>query len=274
MKYQYRAVEKFWRNFYKLRSEQKESVRFLPCVDSWTESRKTGVMRSRLASVLFIAVFVHTGASRGAAAEPRQSSKLDVSTLINRPRVTYPYQARRDRITGSGVIVVELDRSTGNVKAASMAPSTGSAILDQAALDGFRQARFKPGTRSPIKIPITFTVWGNVVTEYRVKQKPMDEALASFLGKGTVLKGPIPAYPRFPSWTYKEGKGVYELHVQKDGTVGDVKVLKGSGDEVFDRVSVKTLRKWRLRRGPLVLELPLSFALTPRSYSVNIPKDR
>ena len=27
MKYQYRAVEKFWRNFYALRSEQKESVR-------------------------------------------------------------------------------------------------------------------------------------------------------------------------------------------------------------------------------------------------------
>lgn len=27
MKYQYRAVEKFWRNFHALRSEQKESVR-------------------------------------------------------------------------------------------------------------------------------------------------------------------------------------------------------------------------------------------------------
>jgi hypothetical protein len=27
VKYQYRAVEKFWRNFYALRSEQKESVR-------------------------------------------------------------------------------------------------------------------------------------------------------------------------------------------------------------------------------------------------------
>jgi len=27
MKYQYRAVEKFWRNFYKLSPEQKESVR-------------------------------------------------------------------------------------------------------------------------------------------------------------------------------------------------------------------------------------------------------
>ena len=27
MKYQYRAVEKFWRNFYKLGSDQKESIR-------------------------------------------------------------------------------------------------------------------------------------------------------------------------------------------------------------------------------------------------------
>jgi hypothetical protein len=27
VKYPYRAVEKFWRNFYALRSEQKESVR-------------------------------------------------------------------------------------------------------------------------------------------------------------------------------------------------------------------------------------------------------
>ena len=27
MKYQYRAVERFWRNFYKLRNEQKDSVR-------------------------------------------------------------------------------------------------------------------------------------------------------------------------------------------------------------------------------------------------------
>ena len=230
-------------------------------------------MQGRFAIVFLAAVFVYTASRTGAAEQPRQSRELDASTLIDRPRVTYPYQARRDRITGSGIILVELDRS-GNVKAASMAPSTGSAILDQAALDGFRRARFKPGTPSPIKIPISFTLRGNVVTEYRVRQKPMDEALARFLGKGTVLKGPIPAYPRFPPWTYKRGKGVYELHVQKDGRVVDVKVLKGSGDDAFDRIAVKTLRKWRLRQGRLILELPLSFTLTPTSYSVDIPKDR
>ena len=168
---------------------------------------------------------------------------------------------------------MEIDRTTGKVKSAYMAPSTGSSILDNAALSSFRQWRFKPGTKSMIKVPITFTMGGPPIFEYRVKQKPMDEVLAHFLGKGVVLKGPIPAYPRFPPWTSKHGLGVYELHVQKDGTVAQVKILKPSGDDKFDRVAIDTLRKWRLRRGPLILELPLSFTLTPTSYSVDIPKN-
>jgi TonB family protein len=145
-------------------------------------------MRGQFTTVLLIAVFLHSGAHRGDAADkPQESSKLDRSKVISGPRPDYPYEARRNRITGSGIIVLEINHSTGNVRAAYMAPSTGSAILDQAALGAFRQWRFKPGTRSPIKIPITFSVGGRVMTEYRVKQKPMDEALAHFLGKGTVL---------------------------------------------------------------------------------------
>ncbi len=42
---------------------------------------------------------------------------------------------------------------------------------------------------------------GPVTTELRVKEKPMDDVLSHFLGKGTVLKGPIPGYPSFPPWT-------------------------------------------------------------------------
>jgi TonB family protein len=231
-------------------------------------------MQSGLAIVFLAGVFVHAAFRVGAAEQPRQPRELDASTLIDRPLVTYPYEARRQRITGTGIIVVEVDRATGKVKAASMARSTGHTILDQAALSGFRQARFKPGTPSPIKIPITFTLWGRVVTEFVVKKKPMDEALARFLGEGTVIEGPIPEYPRFPPWTHKAGKGVYELRVQKDGRVSEVRILKRAGDATFDRAALKTLRKWRLRRGPLILELPLSFKLTPTKYSVDIPKDR
>lgn len=62
--------------------------------------------------------------------------------------------------------------------------------------------------------------------------------------------------------------------MQKDGSVEAVKVLQPSGDETFDRVTVKTLRSWRLRRGPVVIELPLRFKLTQTSYSVDIPRRR
>jgi TonB family protein len=231
-------------------------------------------MRSHFAAVVLGAIFILSDAQRlSAVDQPQESSKLDFSQVVSGPRPEYPYEARRNRITGSGIIVLELDRTTGKVKAAYMAPSTGSTILDQAGLGAFRHWRFKPGTPSPIKIPIAFTLSGRIMTEYRVREKPMDEALAHFLGKGTVLKGPIPTYPRFPPWTDKRGKGVYELHVQKDGTVVDVKILRGSGDDTFDRITAETLRKWRFRRGPLVLELPLSFRLTPASYSVEIPKN-
>jgi len=135
---------------------------------------------------------------------------------------------------------------------------------------------FKPG---PVmaKCPITFTMSGQgnqVFTEYHVKEKSMDEALAGFLGKGTVERGPIPAYPGSVPWTTKQGNGRYELHVRKDGRVSEVKVLKRSGDDIFDRTTVEALRKWRLRRGPLILDLPLSFSLTPTHYSVAIPKTR
>jgi len=130
-----------------------------------------------------------------------------------------------------------------------MAPSTGNEMLDEAAMSAMRQWRFQPGPVAA-KCPITFTIAGHynqVVTEYHVKEKSTDVALAAFLGKGTVENGPVPAYPRSIPWTNKQGKGVYEIHVRKDGTVSEVKILRHSGDDVFDRTAVDTLRRWRLR---------------------------
>lgn len=230
-------------------------------------------MPRRCTIVFLIAIVVH-GIALGADVgdPPQRFSKMDRAAVVSTAPISYPYEARRAGITGSGVVMIEIDRTTGKVISAHMAPSTGSAILDYAVLSSFRQWRFKAGIARAIKIPITFTLGRGPIFEYRVKEKPMDEALAHFLGKGVVLKGPIPAYPRFPPWTEKQGLGVYELHVQKDGSVKEVKTLKRSGDDRFDRVAVDTLRKWRLRRGPLILELPLSFRLTPTSYSVVIPK--
>lgn len=230
-------------------------------------------MRHGLIRLLLLVTVVGTTprARVAKAEEPKPDYR---AVVLVAPRPDYPYEARRARITGTGVVIMRVDTSTGKVVSCYMDPSTGSTVLDAAALQAFRQWRFKPGTVATARLPITFTMGGQVLTEYRVKEKPMDEALAAFLGKGTVEKGPIPAYPRSVPWTTKQGTGRYELHVQKDGRVSEVRILKASGDAVFDRVAVDTLRKWRLRRGPLILELPLSFKLTPTSYEVDIPKDR
>ena len=79
---------------------------------------------------------------------------------VNAPRPQYPYEARSRKITGSGVCVVTVDPGSGSVTGASMTQSIGSPILDNAALSAFRQWRFRPGTVSQVRIPITFTMTG------------------------------------------------------------------------------------------------------------------
>ena len=95
---------------------------------------------------------------------PIKSSEMSMSRAkalaIYAPRPQYPYEARSRRITGSGVCVAEVDPGSGNVTSASMATSVGSPILDNAAVSAFRQWRFRPGTVSKVRIPITFTMTG------------------------------------------------------------------------------------------------------------------
>lgn len=235
-------------------------------------------MRYLLAVLLL--TFVWANHAQAAGEKPK-FLKLDArnirAVVVSGVQPEYPYEARLNHIIGSGVVLIRIDRATGTVASCEMAPSTGSLLLDESALQAFRLWRFKPGTVSGVLIPITFTMTGRggqVVPAYHVKEKAADEALAPFLGKGAVDSGPMPVYPHSLPWTDRHGQGVYEIRVRKDGTVSDVKTLHPSGDVVFDRTVFLTLREWRFRRGPLIVDLPLAFSLTPTHYSVFIPKGR
>jgi protein TonB len=95
-----------------------------------------------------------------AAGHPGPMSMSSAKALATyAPRPQYPYEARSRHVTGSGVCVVEVAPS-GSVSSASMAQSIGNPILDNAAVSAFRQWRFKPGSVSKVKIPITFTMTG------------------------------------------------------------------------------------------------------------------
>lgn len=76
------------------------------------------------------------------------------------PRPVYPYEARRQRITGSGVALLMVDPTSGNVTDVVMAQGCGNAILDNATLDALRRWRFKPGCAVRVRVPLTYTLMG------------------------------------------------------------------------------------------------------------------
>jgi TonB family protein len=79
---------------------------------------------------------------------------------LSAPRPEYPYEARRQKITGDGIALIAIDPGTGNVVDVTMSKSTGNVFLDNAAVTGFRRWRFKPGTVSAVACPVTFTLTG------------------------------------------------------------------------------------------------------------------
>jgi TonB family protein len=75
---------------------------------------------------------------------------------VSAPLPEYPYQAKHANVTGSGVCVMIIDTASGMVTNAMMAQSTGNAILDKVTTETFRRWRFKPGSVSQVRVPITY----------------------------------------------------------------------------------------------------------------------
>ncbi len=84
-----------------------------------------------------------------------------VKTLVMyAPRPVYPYEARRQRIIGSGIALLTVDPAVGNVTGVRMTRSCGNIFLDNATLDALRRWRFKPGSALNVEVPITYPLTG------------------------------------------------------------------------------------------------------------------
>ena len=78
------------------------------------------------------------------------------SMAITAPLPEYTYEAKRRNLTGSGICVVAVDTATGTVTNATMFQSTGSPLLDKLTIQTFKGWRFKPGTVSQVRVPISY----------------------------------------------------------------------------------------------------------------------
>jgi len=117
---------------------------------------------------------------------------------VSAPRPEYPYEARSRHITGDGICVLTVDRSSGAVTDATLRKSTGSSILDNAVSSALRQWRFEPGLRTKkIEVPVSFTMTGATVgdpvavdSEIAKKHEPKPDPQSVV---------PSPAVPHQPS---------------------------------------------------------------------------
>jgi TonB family protein len=79
---------------------------------------------------------------------------------VSMPRPDYPYEARSRHLTGSGIAIISVDPITGSATDVTMEQSIGNPILDNSTVSAFRRWRFKPGSPSRVRIPITFLLTG------------------------------------------------------------------------------------------------------------------
>ena len=97
-----------------------------------------------------------TGNSRAGARKTfREAEKLALSM----PGLEYPLEAKQKHITGACIVLVEVSRD-GHVLSARMAKSSGSPILDHAAMNGCQRWRFRAGAAFEFLQPVSFSMAG------------------------------------------------------------------------------------------------------------------
>jgi TonB family protein len=82
---------------------------------------------------------------------------ISLPRAIYAPKPVYRPEWSKQGLKGKGVVLVTIDTKTGKVSGVQMAQSTGSQLLDGAALQAYSQWRFEPGSVSQVKMPIEFT---------------------------------------------------------------------------------------------------------------------
>jgi len=100
--------------------------------------------------------------------QPSTPAENPVPQVTYSPQPIYRPEWAKQGITGRGIVLVTIDPKTGIVTGARMHQSTGSELLDRAALKAYSKWRFKPGSVPQVKMPIEFAS--------RPKAQPSEQA--------------------------------------------------------------------------------------------------
>ena len=138
-------------------------------------------MSSRLATCLTVVVTAATSVCSFAASSGVSTGK--VARAIYSPRPEYPFEARRQRMTGSGLFVCRIDIKSGLVKKVMIAKSTGHTMLDNEVITALQKWRFQPGKLRPIR-----EIWPNVKDQFRDEDSLAKVPVTFTIGRSPVRR--------------------------------------------------------------------------------------
>jgi TonB family protein len=160
-------------------------------------------------------------------------------TLVTRVRPVYPMEAKKAGIQGIVVLraTIEKDGSVSKLEVLR-----GNPQLVKAAVDAVRQWRYAPGEKAVITdVMVTFTL-----AQSGAAPPAQQAAKEATPPEGTALQPVTKVRPIYPVEAKKAGiEGIVVLHatIEKDGSVSDLKVVRGDAHLV--KASLDAVRQWR-----------------------------
>jgi protein TonB len=105
--------------------------------------------------------------------------------------------------------------------------------------------------QKPAQIPLdTFEPFTPVVfTSSKVPQPKAPPAPVIRKAKPLYRHNPPPRYPRLARKRKYQGVVILEVFVNREGSVGDIKVFKTSGYAILDKTAIKSVKKWEFEPG-------------------------
>jgi TonB family protein len=96
--------------------------------------------------------------SKSSEAKPKTDRPSGKARNLSGPSPQYPAEATGQHLTGTGQYVLHFDQKTGLVTDVTVLQSTGSALLDEAAIKAFRQWHEDPNCAKDVTMTMSFTV--------------------------------------------------------------------------------------------------------------------
>lgn len=173
------------------------------------------------------------------AAEPPQGDNTAVVYRRLRPPA-YPKEAIAQRLEGETLLRVQV-LSNGSPDQVSVYRSSGSELLDQAAMETVKSWQFHPAKRAGTTVDSLITV----PIRFSLDEEPQSASATDAVGTAPSYRRLSPPdYPASAKAAGQEGTTLLEVGIDATGNVQTVNIVAGTGSDVLDRAASAAVERW------------------------------